>query len=1029
MDNPWDRFQAAAPAGVTAPPGFDVVPITGASPKAVAETDRTQADAEIKRLELIEKRRKLGLNDDGTPKAEAATSELTGGDFLKTLPTPDARMAKAIAEGRVDIPRGKAVTDPTWQRWIEQAMQYDPELDQANVFSRRATRRDFTSGPSAKNITAINTALGHLNTLAKAADDLHNFQNLGPLTGAANRVRYAYMRESGDPRTARFKQSRDAVANELMRVFRQVGASTTEIKEWQDNIDAAQSPDQLHASIQTAADLLGSRLEAINDSYKRGLGSSADVFELLSPHAQEIFHRYGYGGPTATGDGEKPPFDPNGEGEFGTLPPGSPMTPQQVAAYNAFLGSNPKATPEDLEAFIKTIGLPGVANAAAVIKAYRETGAFAPGEEAVYAKPDISAERGKGGDLETVDAFVRNTANTATANLPDFLSAVSDAALTDRTLSQSLAREQAINDYDWQNHAIASTAGTVTGALLVPSRVTFAARAAAKQALRAGLTREAAVAAARKAAAKRLAGEGSVYGAVHGAATSRGDIADTAAQMAVETVLGGAGGAVLPYIAKAAGAAGRAAKSVLAKTPDLANKIVFKTIKADGNTADDLARQASEAEDLGVPYMTGDSGENARGLLSASARAPGPGRTKAITALDKRQDELTDRVVSHIERDLGPVANPHKVADQLMGQASEAAGPLYEAAYARAGADAFGKKVAPLLQRPSMKAALGKAYRIAQEEGRDPTSLGFDINEAGEVALQRVPSWQTMDYVKRGMDDVVEGYRNDVGKLVLDTEGHATNNTLRQFLKAFDTANPDYAAARAAYGGPVSGVSAMNQGRKALNLTADDLEERLRYMTDFEREMFALGTRRAMAELVDSKSDTANVVHALVGTGKKRAMLGRLFGDRETFDRFVKTLEVEDNAFQTFKRARTGSPTAPNQQDDAALALASGVADLASTGAPIISALRFAARAKSEKTAKAAQDAVAAILGESDPVKVRAIIQRFRKEEARLGAEKHARMRRIGPKNHKINVVIGSRETAGRVGGTKAVPSIGNDDD
>jgi hypothetical protein len=53
------------------------------------------------------------------------------------------------------------------------------------------------------------------------------------------------------------------------------------------------------------------------------------------------------------------------------------------------------------------------------------------------------------------------------------------------------------------------------------------------------------------------------------------------------------------------------------------------------------------------------------------------------------------------------------------------------------------------------------------------------------------------DYVKRGMDDVIEGYRDAVtGKLNLDTEGRAINNTLRSFHQAFDAANPDYAAAR-----------------------------------------------------------------------------------------------------------------------------------------------------------------------------------------------------------------------------------------
>ncbi|HEV2122191.1 MAG TPA: hypothetical protein VGW38_05375, partial [Chloroflexota bacterium] len=431
--------------------------------------------------------------------------------------------------------------------------------------------------------------------------------------------------------------------------------------------------------------------------------------------------------------------------------------------------------------------------------------------------------------------------------------------------------------------------------------------------------------------------------------TNQGDLADRAAQAAVSGLFGVVGGAAMPKVGQAASAVARGAGDAVSGARGLADRVVFKAIRADGNDAAALGRQVNEAGETGVPYMPADSGENARGLMSASARAPGPGRTSAINAVDARQNDFADRVVTHIERDLGPVANPHEVRRVLETQAKTTAAPLYDAAYARPGVSAFADKVQPLLSRPSMSAALERARRIALEEGDDPTALGFDLNEAGDTILRRVPSWKTMDYVKRGMDDVVETYRDKTtGKLNLDTEGNAINNTLRQFLKAFDTANPDYGAARAAYAGPMKATSALNRGLKALSKTGDDIEEEMREMTVSEKEMYALGARRAMAELIDSKGGTANLVNALSGSGKKKAMLGRLFGDRKEFERFVRTLDVEENAFRTFARARTGSPTAPNEKDDTMLAVATGVGDIALTGLPIISALRVASRSKAE---------------------------------------------------------------------------------
>lgn len=752
---------------------------------------------------------------------------------------------------------------------------------------------------------------------------------------------------------------------------------------------SALSPEMSKAELATSL--------AVIERHARALKAIGDG---LNPEDPAVARQYGIVPLDEIGG----PIDPEGTGDIGfETPPqdprGNPLTPEQQAAYTGFLGANPEATPEQLIQFVNTIGGGDLdpARAQEIIDFYKKTGRFAPGSEAVTKPPDINDVRSEDGGIgQSIEAGVR----AATRVVPgaDRLKAAVDAVASgDLTYDEALARQQAINAYDWQNHAIAATVGTIAGAAAIPTGVRQAARTAAIQVMRSGGGREAAVKAAREAATRRLAAEGGAYGATHGAMSGEGDLADRAAQAAVSGLAGVAAGGLLPSAAQAGGATAKAVGSIFAKTPELAKRVAYKAIRADGNTADDVGRMAAEANESGVPFMPADSGENARGLLAATARAPGAGRTKATEALDARQNALGERIVTHIERDLGPIANPHRVADEQMAQASATAGPLYEAAYARPGVDAFVMKVRPLLNRPAMTKALENARKIVLEEGGDPNALGFDFNEAGDVILTKVPSWRTLDYVKRGMDDVLEAFRDPTTqRLNLNTQGNAINNTRKQFLAAFDAANPDYAAARAAYAGPVKGVGAMNQGRKALSLTADDLEERMRGMTPFERDMYALGARRAMAELVESKGDTANVVSALVGTGKKRAMLGRLFGGRKEFERFVRTLEIEQEAFQTFKRARTGSPTAPNMADDSQLAVATGVGDLFTSGLPIISALRLAVRAKGRRSAEKAQQAIAEMLGETDPARVREIIRRFKHEEGRLASRRRRGLTVVG---------------------------------
>jgi hypothetical protein len=184
-------------------------------------------------------------------------------------------------------------------------------------------------------------------------------------------------------------------------------------------------------------------------------------------------------------------------------------------------------------------------------------------------------------------------------------------------------------------------------------------------------------------------------------------------------------------------------------------------------------------------------------------------------------------------------------------------------------------------------------------------------------------------------------------------------------------------------------------------------------MTPFETEMARLGARRAMAEQVDSRGDTANIVTHLAGTGKKRAMLARLFGDRRQFDRFVSTLEAEQEGFQTFRRARLGSPTAANVADDSSLAVAIGVGDLATSGIPIISALRLAARALSGRQATRAQQRVASLLGETDMARVRRLIAQFRQEERRLRSQTTGRP---GRATGRVTTLVGTPSTAPAVG-------------
>jgi len=217
---------------------------------------------------------------------QPGVAQSIGEDFLASVPGPLATQVKALAEGRMAFPAGMALKSPYWQNMLQLVSQYDPSFDAVNFNARAATRKDFTSGTAAKSATALNTVIGHLDMLSQAADALKNtsFPAYNSITNwMANNV--------GDPRVKEFDNTRKAVVDELTRVWRGTGGSEGDIKTWSDTIGAANSPAQLHGVINNLGNLLESRINALNDQYAKGMGTTEQPLQLLSDKSRALLDK------------------------------------------------------------------------------------------------------------------------------------------------------------------------------------------------------------------------------------------------------------------------------------------------------------------------------------------------------------------------------------------------------------------------------------------------------------------------------------------------------------------------------------------------------------------------------------------------------------------------------------------------------------------------------------------------------------------------------------------------------------------
>lgn len=217
-------------------------------------------------------------------------SNLHGEDYLSTLPPRIASQVKALAAGRTQFPGGFALKSPYWQQIISAVSQYDPNFDAVNYNARANTRKDFTSGKSADNITSLNTAMAHLDTLKGNYRKLDN-SNIPALNYVANGVLSSIGNTNKQMAMTNVGADTEAVSHELAKVFRAQGMSEGEVNAWKEKMGTSAGPAQSTALINSALDLMNGRLSALGERYNQGMGTTSDPIQLLSPDAQKAYNR------------------------------------------------------------------------------------------------------------------------------------------------------------------------------------------------------------------------------------------------------------------------------------------------------------------------------------------------------------------------------------------------------------------------------------------------------------------------------------------------------------------------------------------------------------------------------------------------------------------------------------------------------------------------------------------------------------------------------------------------------------------
>lgn len=220
-------------------------------------------------------------------------AHLTGQQFADTIEDKDIKnKAMAIVEGRAPYPNLTGRTPKNLKIALEAAQQIDPTLSAATYPMRAKVTKDFASGAQeGKNINALNTAINHLQTMAKAAKDLDN-TGVPWWNYVGNKTKSGYD-DKFNAKIKAYDAAKLAVADETAKVYKGAGAlNEQEQKDWQALFSENNGPKTQQEAIKQTGKLLMGKVDALTNQYNDAFGGVIKK-DFLSPKSREILGEFG----------------------------------------------------------------------------------------------------------------------------------------------------------------------------------------------------------------------------------------------------------------------------------------------------------------------------------------------------------------------------------------------------------------------------------------------------------------------------------------------------------------------------------------------------------------------------------------------------------------------------------------------------------------------------------------------------------------------------------------------------------------
>ena len=333
---------------------------------------------------------------------------------------------------------------------------------------------------------------------------------------------------------------------------------------------------------------------------------------------------------------------------------------------------------------------------------------------------------------------------------------------------------------------------------------------------------------------------------------------------------------------------------------------LLQALRRDGLSPQDAANrlQAIQASGYKPETIVEVGGKNTRALADVVSKYPGASQVAEELA-EQRMAGQAGRVISDFERVFGRRESALDVAEDLIQRRNRSSGPLYRQAY-REGGVIQDPRIDKLMELNAFKDAYKVAIELADLDGIKLPAKVEDLKRLGGFDLQ------TLDYIKRGLDDVLYVKAvptSGTGKTLIGK----LKDKRREFVDIVDEVGPDsYRAARQAFSGPTEVRDAIEAGQKFTRLSPGQLERDFAKLSPAEKEGFQLGVLESIRQNVEKGADGSDVLRRVWASPERRRQLQVILGN-DQFRDLSNSLARENVIRRTDVTMTRGSQTMERQ--------------------------------------------------------------------------------------------------------------------